>query len=183
MQGQILEKLSKNFNFLNIQVCLFVSRVGWVPGLPSSPFACVYLQISPKSRISSAPLLWFGNPDNTIQENLIKSLVQIQWHRKKEAGPHCLCAARWNNVTTVRVTMTNHLCLMHPHTTTMYNYILYTKARYLQKAKAFLEWRSLCHLSREMVLYQLAHQVCKTRQTRQWKLRAYKAKAYNYNTG
>ena len=30
-----------------------------------------------------------------------------------------------------------------------------------------------CAISREKWYYQLAHQVCKTRQTRQWKLRAY----------
>ena len=93
------------------------------------------------------------------QENLVKSLVQIQWHRKK-AGPHCLCAARWNNVTTVRVTMTNHLCLMHPHTTTMYNYMLYTKARYLE-SKSILGMKIPCAISREKWYYQLAHQVCK----------------------
>ena len=53
-----------------LSVCMFVSRVGWVPGFALVPhFAwrtCPYLQRSPKSWIPSAPfnLQWcFRNPD------------------------------------------------------------------------------------------------------------------------
>ena len=91
-----------------------------------------------------------GSGTRTIPYKKISSNLSCKFSdtEKKEAGPHCLCAARWNNVTTVRVTMTNHLCLMHPHTTTMCNYILYTKARYLEKQKH--SWNEdSCAISRE----------------------------------
>ena len=62
-----VKSIFKNLTFL-FDFKMFVSRVGWVPGLALvPPFAwqtCPYLQRSPKLWIPSAPLQWFRNPDN-----------------------------------------------------------------------------------------------------------------------
>ena len=81
------------------QYCLFVSTVGWLPGLTN---VSIFAEKSPKSRVPFAPLQWFGNWDNgqcymhTVRWFIVQNDVKLE--TVMLCGVFCLWAWRVSKV-------------------------------------------------------------------------------------